>query len=70
MRRITEYKIGWNPGTNRGFITVKLEGESQHRNLTLNSTDEFLALGLVLQEEPVFLYPNGLIGTGAEPIGG
>lgn len=70
MRKIAEYQIGWNPALNRGYITIKLEGESQRRNVTINSNDEFLALGLILKEDPVYLFPNGLIGTGPEAPGG
>lgn len=68
MPLIVDYRLGWHPGQDRGFVEVRVLGGSGAITLPVSSAEEFVAVATVLQEGPVSLNPDGSITTGAEPV--
>ena len=64
------YRMGWNPKTNKGGVTLRLPG-GQEENITADSAEELAALAAILNESPVGYDPaNGNLVTGWEQVGG
>ncbi len=63
---ITTYRLIWNPWANEGRILVGVKGKV--KPVPVSSPAEFAAIAAVLKESPVFLYQNGTISTGKEPV--
>ena len=66
-RAIKSYVIGWEPTRHRPLASIQLE-DGTHHALKVESAAELTALAVILRESPVFLYENGLIVSGWEPI--
>jgi hypothetical protein len=66
-RAIKSYVIGWEPARHRPLASIQLEDGSHHA-LKVEAAAELAALAAILRESPVFLYENGLIVSGWEPV--
>jgi hypothetical protein len=51
---VVAYSAEWNPVTNTGVIRAVFSS-GQHAELPIDSTEEFIAIMLMLQRSPVFL---------------
>jgi len=67
-RPIHSYTLQWNIKSKASRIVLNL-GDNKPFVLPLNSPEEFLAVSVVLNESPVYLYPDGTISTGWETPG-
>ncbi len=59
VKRITHYALGWNGSTDRGFVKVRLEDDTEQL-LNMSSDDEFLAVSRILAAPEVHLDERGL----------
>ena len=57
---ITKYSLGWKPETNQRKITLRL-ADYRRIEVPVDSVEEFLAIAAVLNQSPVYYYPDGSI---------
>lgn len=61
MRRVTHYRIAFNPRTNLYGILVKVEGSDKPITVPVNSGLEFISLSLILQSGNAIMDENGTL---------
>ena len=58
--RINRYELAWSPNTNAGFITLFL-ADNRRIKVPAETIEEFIAIAMVLNQSPVYFYPDGAI---------
>lgn len=68
--QVKSYAFSWNPKPDikKGLVVLKTVDNKELR-VPVGSAEEFAAIAAVLNETPVFLYPDGSLGTSWEDVG-
>ncbi len=69
-KQIKSFAFTWNPSpaVKKGLVVLKTVDDKEFR-LTVDSAEEFAAITAILNQSPVFIYPDGRIATGWEEVG-
>jgi hypothetical protein len=61
-KAVTNYAIGWYPGSNRAVAMLVLE-DGRKQEIPVDSADELAAIAAVLREPKVYLHDDGLLAA-------
>lgn len=59
---VTAHAFLWSPNTNTGRIGIVLK-DGKKLEVPIHSAEEYVALATTLGQSPVFMYPDGAIGS-------
>jgi hypothetical protein len=69
-RQVSQYEAAWHPQSNRGVITMKLDGGGAPLRWQGENAAEFAAILQLLQHsDKPFVTPQGWIGSGPDDPG-
>jgi hypothetical protein len=64
--QIASFLMRWNPVQNTGQIVLTL-ANGQKKEISA-AASEFAAIAAILNQSPIYLFPDGSIGTAWEPV--